>query len=285
MAVYDDYDGVYFSIQALRMYHDIVKSEDVELIIVDNNPSSNSGKTTQRFANHAKARYIPYTEKASTAIRNEIFANASGKYTISMDCHVLFMPNAIESLLDYYNKNPNCKDIVQGPLIYDHLQEHNPSTHFKEGWNHCMYGTWATDKESMIKNEPFEIPMQGLGVFSCETKNWLGFNENFRGFGGEEGYIHHKFRQAGGKAVCLPQFQWVHRFDRPAGVPYKLILEDRIWNYFVGWLELTQDPEHEMIKGAYEHFKDKIPEGSIDNILTQAIKTTIKGEQHAHSIA
>jgi hypothetical protein len=42
---------------------------------------------------------------------------------------------------------------------------------------------------------------------------------------------------AGGKAICLPQFKWMHRFGRPNGVPYKLALEDRVWNYFVGWLE------------------------------------------------
>ena len=67
----------------------------------------------------------------------------------------------------------------------------------------------------------------------------------------------------------------MHRFVRPAGVPYPLILEDRIWNYFVGWLELTQDPDHEMIQGAYKHFHNKIPAGSIDHILNQAIKQTL----------
>ena len=49
-----------------------------------------------------------------------------------------------------------------------------------------MYGQWATDSENLAKKEPFEIPMQGLGVFSCRTSAWLGFNPLFRGFGGEE---------------------------------------------------------------------------------------------------
>jgi hypothetical protein len=34
-----------------------------------------------------------------------------------------------------------------------------------------MFGVWHTDKEAVAKNEPFEIPMMGLGTFSCETKN------------------------------------------------------------------------------------------------------------------
>ena len=29
---------------------------------------------------------------------------------------------AFGGLLDYYNKNPDCKDIVQGPLMYDGLE-------------------------------------------------------------------------------------------------------------------------------------------------------------------
>ena len=32
-----------------------------------------------------------------------------------------------------------------------------------------------------------------------------------------------------------------HRFGRPAGIPYKCLWEDRIFNYFVGHLELGLD--------------------------------------------
>lgn len=275
MATYDDYNGVYFSIQALRMYHDIFKTNDVEVIVIDNNPDSSHGQATKNFVSGIKnCRYIPFTDKVSTASRNEIFNQANGKYCISIDCHVFLMPNAIDHLLRYYMMNPDCKNIVQGPLVYDDLN--NMSTHFYPQWRSSMYGTWETDHEALKIGEPFEIPMQGLGMFSCETKNWPGFNSLFKGFGGEEGYIHEKFRQRGGKAICLPKAGWVHRFARPDGARYPLILEDRIWNYFVGWLELTQDPEHEVIKGAYEHFKDKIPEGSIDNILNKAKQEVIK---------
>jgi hypothetical protein len=33
MATYDDFDGVYFTVQALRLYHDL---RDTELVVVDN---------------------------------------------------------------------------------------------------------------------------------------------------------------------------------------------------------------------------------------------------------
>jgi len=275
MATYDDYDGVYFTTQALMLYHDILKNIDYEILIIDNNPHGQHASLVRDLTHwmSGRGRYIPYENKTSTAVRNEIFVNANGKYTISLDCHVLLAPNSINALLDYYSQNPDCKDIVQGPMLYD--DQINYSTQFDPVWRGDMYGIWGSNKEAYELGKPFEIPMMGLGTFSCETKNWRGFNKSFKGFGGEEGYIHEKFRLNGGKAICLPQFKWTHRFGRPNGVKYPLVLEDRIWNYFVGWLELTQDPEHKMIRDTYEHFKNKIPPNSIDNILHLAINEVL----------
>ena len=270
MSTYDDFDGVYFSTQALSLYHSILKDIDYEIVIIDNNPDSEHGKAVSSLVNwmNGKGRYIPYKNKTSTSVRNEIFKNSNGKYTISMDCHVLFSPGAIESLLNYYDKNYDCKDLIQGPMLYD--DHKNYSTQFDPVWRGDMYGIWGTNVEAYNKGKPFEIPMMGLGAFSCETKNWLGFNEHFKGFGAEEGYIHEKFRRNSGKTICIPQFKWVHRFGRPNGVKYPLILEDRIWNYFIGWLEITQDPDHPMIHDIYNNFKNRIPEHSLDHILEQA---------------
>jgi glycosyltransferase involved in cell wall biosynthesis len=278
MSTYDDFNGVYFSIQSLLMYHEIThNNNDVEIIVVDNNPDSVHGKENQNFINgwlKNRVKYIPFTDKKSTATRNEIFRNATGKYCISMDCHVLFLPKAIDSLISYYEKNPDCKNIVQGPMMYDnHI---GLATHFKPTWGGDMYGQWDKNDEKYSKREPFDIPMMGLGVFSCETKNWLGFNEHFKGFGGEEGYIHEKFRDNGGRAICLPDFKWMHRFGRPDGVKYPLRLEDRIWNYFVGWLELKKDPSHPMIKEIYENFEKRLPKQALDALLSAAIQTVEK---------
>tara|TARA_B100002019_G_C21189601_1_gene558084 strand:- start:205 stop:1065 length:861 start_codon:yes stop_codon:yes gene_type:complete len=272
MATYDDFDGVYFSIQALRLYHEICNTDAVEIIVVDNNPDGEHGKAIQSFAGWYKGlKYIPYKEKASTANRGLIFENAAGKYCISMDCHVMFSPGAIENLLQYYHENKNCKDLVQGPMVYDNLT--GLSTHFKPTWGGDMYGQWDKDDQGLRTGKAFDIPMMGLGAFSCETKNWVGFNPHFKGFGGEEGYLHEKFRQNGGRSVCLPSFQWIHRFARPNGVKYPLILEDRIWNYFIGWLELKKDVNDPMIKEIYDYFKTRIPEASLNNILNNAAST------------
>jgi hypothetical protein len=67
-----------------------------------------------------------------------------------------------------------------------------------------------------------------MGVFSCRKGAWPGFNPMFRGFGGEEGYIHEKFRQAGGRCLCLPWLRWTHRFGRPAGIGYSLTVGEKL---------------------------------------------------------
>lgn len=97
-------------------------------------------------------------------------------------------------------------------------------------------------RPAWYSDEPFEIPAQGLGLFACRKEVWPGFNPRFRDFGGEECYIHEKFRQMGKTTVCLPFLKWLHRFERPAGLPYQAPWESRIMNYLIGHMELGLDP-------------------------------------------
>jgi hypothetical protein len=281
MATYDDYDGVFFSIQALRMYHPICTDQNVEFVLLDNNPNSNHGKECKNFIENAVGgKYIAYTETPSSFNKYKIVDYATGEYVLIIDCHVLIQDGGIQNLIKYFEQNYPCKDLVQGPLLYDNL--FNVSTHFDPVWRGDMYGVWATDQQAYNNGLPFEIPMQGMGLLAFKKSEWHGINKHFKGFGGEEGYIAEKFRTWGGKNICLPTLKWNHRFGRPNGVKYPLILEDRIWNYFIGWLELTKDPNHKMILDIKNHFKQRIPENSINNIFNQAYQL-FKGENNANS--
>lgn len=272
MATFDDFDGVFFTIQSLRMYHPICNSDQVEFIVLDGNPEKPHSKAIKHYLNSVKnSVYLEQKDTKSSFDKYKIVNSANGKYVLILDCHVLLEIDGIKNLLEYYEQNKDCKNLVQGPLWYDDLQ--NYSTHFNPEWRGHMYGTWATNKEEYLKGQPFEIPMQGMGLCSFEKSNWPGINTNFKGFGGEEGYIAEKFRRNGGKNICLPTLKWNHRFGRPNGVPYPLKLDDRIWNYFVGWLEITKDPDHQMIKDIYEHFKKDAKH--IDKILEEAKKTIL----------
>tara|TARA_Y100001973_G_C5209212_1_gene344182 strand:+ start:20025 stop:20972 length:948 start_codon:yes stop_codon:yes gene_type:complete len=272
MATYDDFHGVYFSIQAIRMFHPEVL-DDIEFIVVDNNPSGGHGKEVRKFLDHVpNSRYIPFDQFASTAIRNIIFMEAKSPYVVSMDCHVIFESGSLRKLIDYYESNPDTENLLQGPLVYDDLN--NYSTHFEPVWREEMYGIWSTDKRGANPdNEPFEIPMQGLGVFSCRKKAWLGFNPLFRGFGGEEGYIHEKFRLNGRKTLCLPFLRWVHRFGRPDGVAYPLTVENKVRNYFVAAVEIYQiTKDNSFIRSIVEEFSKRVPDNVLETLFNDAAR-------------
>lgn len=239
--MYDDYDGVYFSIQSLRMNHPEVLDR-LEFVIINNNPKSKHGKAIHKFKNWIQepVQYLEFDGFSSTAIRNKVFEIAETDYVLCMDSHVLIVPGALKKLINFYDTNQDDGNLLQGPLLYDDLK--SISTHFNLIWRDYMYGVWGTDPRGTDpKSAPFEIAAQGLGLFSCRKENWLGFSKLFRGFGGEEGYIHEKYRKAGKKTLCLPFLQWVHRFDRPDGVPYRLQMEDRFRNYMIGFKEVYSD--------------------------------------------
>lgn len=254
MATYDDFNGVYFTIQALRVFHSAAIRQ-CELIVVDNNPGKEQGEMVKTLVSKCvgdfiEARYIPCTENIGTShSRDKIFREAKGEAVLCLDCHVLLYPHAIERLIEYYANHPKSRDLLQGPLMYDELGPYE--TGFADVWRGGMWGVWERNEAAgahvapheLPAGKPFEIGAMGLGLFSCRKDAWLGFNPLFTGFGGEEWYIHTKFRQADAKCWCLPWLRWVHRFGRPGGAPYPLDNWHRVRNYVIGHQELGLDIE------------------------------------------
>lgn len=238
MAVVDDYDGVYFTVMSILLFHR-EHLERLEFLIIDNNPGGHSAGALRRLCETLGFRYLPISDYRSTAVRDSIFRYASGRFVLCLDSHVMLRPGALTGLIEYIEANPEGSNLLQGPLVNDRGDLLH--THFENQWKDGMYGTWAQTEGVSTDSPPFEIPMQGLGVFCCRTGAWPGLNPRFTGFGGEEGYLHEKFRRAGGKVLCLPFLQWVHRFERPLGVPYQINWQDRIRNYLIGHDELGWD--------------------------------------------
>ncbi len=242
MATYDDFDGVWFTVQAIRMYQTEVLA-DLSLVVIDNHPDGIAAAPLQDLANWIPGyRYIPFSGYGGTAVRDLVFREADAEVVCCLDSHVLLAPGALAALLAWFDEHPGSRDLLQGPLIHDDLG--NPAaTHLEPTWGEGMYGQWSVD--SRIEDpacEPFEIQMQGLGVFACRREAWPGLNPRMRGFGGEEGYLQEKFRQRGGRTLCHPALRWVHRFGRPRGVVYTNSWEDRVRNYYFGWSEIGWDP-------------------------------------------
>lgn len=323
-ATYEDFNGVYFTIQSLRLHHAEVMPY-VELIVVDNAPNSKGGEDMiAPLMNHAQnnsagAKYIKMPGEVGTSQpRNAVFTHATGKYVMCMDSHVLLHPGSLGKLIDFYLANQETNDLYSGPMLYDNLID--AETHFDDMWRSEMWGIWGRawicpcHRDKMMREplrfsvqpstegphcefralkpgkvlvdhcercgkkipnilfngssqalenlgysrldrdanaKPFEIPAMGLGLFTCRKEAWLRFNPHFRGFGGEEMYIHEKYRKAGHKNICLPWLRWLHRFGRPDGVKYPLTRYNKVRNYVLGHKELGMD-----LTPVKEHFVD-----------------------------
>ena len=169
-------------------------------------------KPVHDFPQPYNVQYVPMPGNTGTsAPRDHIFKEATGDAVLVIDSHVLLWPDSVRRLIEFYKRNPECRDLLSGSLVLDSLA--GVHTHFADKWRDGMWGTWDTDSRgTAIHNPPFEIPAQGLGLFSCRRDVWLGFNPHFREFGGEEWYIHEKYRQAGARCLCLPFLRWQHRF-------------------------------------------------------------------------
>jgi len=296
MAVYKDFANLWSTVTALRMYHPEIL-ELLDIVVVDNAPDTPDGERIKDFIENwasntpglGQARYIPFGEFNSTAApRNHVFEVAESQNVLVMDSHVMIEPEAVRRLIDFYDSNPNTLDFYHGPLIYDDLN--HASTHFKDEWRGEMWGTWGTDERYQYERrielertpdgqvgmkvhrtecDPFEIPGQGLGLFTCRKDAWLGFNPEFRGFGGEEMYIHTKYRQLGRRVWLLPWLRWAHQFGRPGGVPYPLSVEDKFRNYLIGLDEIGMS-----LVPAVDHFEEKLGAVKVDQMLSDVLGRT-----------
>ncbi len=242
MATYDDFDGVYFTVQAIRLFHPEVTA-DIEILILDNHPGGPASQALHNLVGWVDGcRYLPFDRWQGTAVRDLIFREARTPWVMCVDSHVFLYPGALKRFVAYIKEHPDSGDLLQGVLQMDDLKAR--ATHFKPVWSAGMWGVWAEDaRGDAPDNEAFEIPMQGLGLFACRKAAWPGFNPRFRGFGGEEGYIHEKFRQRGGRTLCLPFLRWLHRFGHVKGIAYPNLWADRVLNYQVGFRELGLDTQ------------------------------------------
>jgi hypothetical protein len=267
MATHDDYDGLYFSIQAIRMYNQEVIN-DIEFVIVDNNPTSVHGRAVSDFSEWIRqpVQYIPFKKFKSTTIKNKVFELADTPYVVCVDSHVLIVPGALKKLIEFYDAGKDEGNLIQGPLLYDDFT--SISTHFDLRWNDHMWGVWGTDDRGIdINAEPFEVPAQGCGLISARKDSWLGYNKDFRGFGGEEGYIHEKYRKHGKKTLCLPFLRWMHRFNRPNGASYPNDLKERFRNYLIGFMELGLDTNE-----LEDHFKNIVNKDEIATMRKEVVQ-------------
>jgi glycosyltransferase involved in cell wall biosynthesis len=226
MPSYNNFTEVFFTIQSLRMHHDLT---NCEILVVDNFGDVELEKFIKAQGNGV-VRYEKFTESIGTACaKNKVFELAKGEMVLCIDSHVLLAKGALENI-------PVTDNLIHGPLMYCDIK--NYTCEWLPVWRGQMWGIWGNYSDK-LPTAPFEIWGNGTGLMLAKKDTWLGYNNKFRGFGGEEGYIQEKYRKAGRKVLCYPSLVWMHMFDRK--IPYPLKLIDRVINYIIGFKEIGLD--------------------------------------------
>ncbi|SMO31890.1 glycosyltransferase [Propioniciclava tarda] len=258
MATFDDFDGVWFTIASILLHHPEV-ADDLSFVIIDNHPTGPVSQALKGLeAMWPRLRYVPFRAFQGTSVRDLVFREAQADIVCCVDSHVLIRPGGLAALLRYFDARPECRDLVQGPLLDDRLTA-VAATHLHPTWSSGMFGSWGNNGlADDFSEEPYELASQGLGLFACRKDAWPGFHSLFRRFGAEEGYLHEKMRRAGGRTVGLPALAWGHRFVRPRGVPYEHTWESFLRNYELGWAELGWD-----LTEGREHFRTFVTDDAL----------------------
>lgn len=178
MAVFRDFDGVYFTLQSLRLHNSPKALAQTEFIVVDNDPGSEHGKETRKLCEKGVARgtagvrYIPMPEAGGTTQpRQRIFDEAKGDAVLCLDSHVMLRAGALARLIEHYayDENPN---LYSGPMLHDDLL--TAPTHFIPRWRSQMWGIWGTawrHRDDPTKRLAYidELPEGGESAFFLDS--------------------------------------------------------------------------------------------------------------------
>lgn len=269
MATHDDYDGVYFTIQSLRLHHALPPS--TEFLVLDNNPSGPHGEALKKFARDIPGmRVVEVMDRKSSFVKYEAFRLANGRVLLGLDCHVLLQSGFIAALMDWWHLHPVSRDMLTGPLLYNDLRA--TSVKMEPRWRGHDYGCWGDEPAAMAAGQPFEVPMQGMGCFSFLREQAPAIGAGFRGFGGEEWYVAEKVRRNGGRVICHPALGWTHRFGWPKRT-FPLRIEDKVENYYRGWLEIYGTPDHPQIVEMTRHWETILPPEKVSEIARGLTKS------------
>jgi hypothetical protein len=211
---HNDYHGLYFTVHSLRMHHGL---REAQFVIVDQQEPPRQpddplhhGRQAQRLAERIGAKYDNFlARRGSGPAKNRVFELATGDIVLCVDTHVLFSLGAIAAAVEWLSQEDHKRDMVTGPCLnaWGESNASKPACQFAPIWSNGMFGKWASDpRYTGPESDPFPISMTGCGAFAMRKQFWPRFHPEFTGFGGEEGYIHERVRQCGGKVMCLPRF-------------------------------------------------------------------------------
>jgi glycosyltransferase involved in cell wall biosynthesis len=276
MPTYYDYKGMMLTVMDLVEHH---LTDEIEILVVDNTQEDKFAKIQEnqiKQINKPNVNYVRFPEQRGPAeTKNKVFENAKGEFVLCIDSHIILEKGLVKKLLEFLDKltDEDKLNLYGGPLKQN---SGNVSTHFDNVWRNQMQGIWTKDEEFMEQDQPKEFWGSGCGFFLAKRDEWLGFNPNFNGFGGEEGYIHEKYRKNGRKFLVIPWAKWWHCFDDPTQKRSDLSIYSKIRNYVLSRLEFG-----EPLDDVYNHFVSTLKPNGQEYSRQELLKHLV--EEHSVS--
>ena len=240
MATHGDFDGVWFTIQALRMYHPEV-CDELSFVVLDNDPGGPAAGALRAIGEQVpRYRYVPFGGYSGTAVRDLVFREAHATSSAASTPMCCSPPGRSRRCATGSARTPTAPTSSKARCSTTTSSRAARSPTRAAVGRGDVRSVGARPAHRDPGREPFEIAMHGLGLFACRRRAWPGLNPRLRGFGGEEGYLHERFRRHGGRVLCHPRVGWAHRFCARWD-PYPNLWEDRVRNYLVAWGELGWD--------------------------------------------
>lgn len=205
-----DFDGVYFTVQALNMYHEEVL-DDVELLLIDIAPGGRHSSPLKNLMAHVPGgRYVACGHPGGATSRNLVFRQAHGEFVLYIAPRVLIAPDSLKQLLGHLKENRQSGDLLWGSMLHSHGPVDSS----------CAHGLDASC------------------ALVCRRDAWSVMNPRLRGHGGQSGYLEELFRRAGGSVRHLPCLRYVERSAKPvhsgADAGDDAIRNRMIWRHELG---------------------------------------------------
>jgi len=190
MPSYNNLTEVFFTVQSLRMYHNL---NDCEIVVVDNFGDKALKKFCEKNGN-GLVRYEKFTDiTGCSAPKNRIFEIANGENVLCIDSHILIKPGMFD--LDLPND-----DLYQGPLLHADCKTYSCS--WLPVWRANMWGIWGPDVQE-LPSKPIEIWAMGAGFFACKKNHGFGSIKDLRALVGKQGTYKRNIGKLVGKSGVI----------------------------------------------------------------------------------
>ena len=251
-----DFHGVTFTAASWMAHHGTFGGK-VEYVVVDNHPESTTrlkgcpeckrikknGPVCSSCASALSdmetcaisegARYVRWSEKQGTYPgKNRLKMEARGKWVLTMDSHVFLTPDAIQTVLDLIESNPESDDFYHFPVLFRSGNKATPGRpaasdfrrqqfiYHKRGEGGGCYG-WT--KNAKTPGDPYPIAAMITSCYLVRKAAWIsakGYDPILGNYGGWEGPIQLKWWLMGRQVLSM-RHPIQERLDRsPEGFLY-----------------------------------------------------------------